>query len=232
MRRVDFLRGFLVMFDNPTVRITRETNDVVEAHVTWPDGDTPQDICWQITDTRLPDPLCLEIASVIASHHLLDIKDLTVLREELYDLMLKEKALGWSYQKFQRVFDELLAVRIPAVYNGRETDAFFIHESKPPNAEERRDLERIRRRNIGTLVLFLLYLPVVILYSRFFPSTTWGFAVLYIVFGGVCSLVTVHVKCPRCGDYFNMRDPWKLDNVLFEWRGRPFNHCQNCDLHL
>ncbi|MFQ5846624.1 MAG: hypothetical protein ACE5IQ_03005 [Candidatus Methylomirabilales bacterium] len=232
MRRVEFLRGFLAMFDSPTVRITKETFDVVEVHVSWPDDDEPQDIRWQATDTRLPDPQCLEIASYIASNDLLDIKDLTVPREKLYAQLARERNLSWSYEQFQSVFEDLLTVRIPMVYKGRETDAFFIHETKPPNAEEMRVLQRIRRRNIGTLVLFFLFLPAVILVSQVSTSTSKVFAFCYVGLLGILGGLTGSVKCPRCGEYFNMLDPWKLDNVLFEWIPRPFNHCQNCDLHL
>jgi hypothetical protein len=232
MRRAEFLRGYLAMFGNPTVRITKETFDVVEAHVSWPDDTDPQDIRWQATDTRLPDPRCLEIASYIASKDLLDIKDLIVPREKLYDLLVRERDLSWSYETFQSVFEELLAVKIPAVYKGRETDAFFIHESKPPNAEEMRVLQRIRLRNIGTLVLFILFLPAVILVSQFSTSTSKVFAFGYVGLLGIMGCFTGFVRCPRCGEYFNMRDPFKLDNVLFNWGPRPFNHCQNCDLHM
>ncbi len=232
MRRAEFLRGYLAMFGNPTVRMTKETFDVVEAHVSWPDDDEPQDIRWQATDTRLPDPKCLEIASYIASKDLVDIKDLTVPREKLYDLLVRERGLSWSYDTFQSVLDELVTIKIPTVYNGRETDAFFIHESKPPNAEEMRVLQRIRRQSIGTLVLFFLYLPTVFLVSRFSMSTTKVFAFCYVGLLGILGGLTSSVRCPRCGEYFNMLDPWKLDNVLFDWGGRPFNHCQNCDLHM
>ena len=232
VRRADFLRGYLAMFGNPTVRITKETFDVVEAHVSWPDDDEPQDIRWQATDTRLPDPKCLEIASCIASKDLVDIKDLTVPREKLYGLLVRERGLGWSYDTFQSVLDELVTIKIPTVYKGRETDAFFIHESKPPNAEEMRVLQRIRRRNIGTLVLFFSFLPAVILVSRFSTSTSVVFALCYVGLLGIVGGLTSFVKCPRCGEYFNMLDPLKLDNVLFYWVPGPLNHCQNCDLHM
>jgi hypothetical protein len=230
MRRVDFLRGFLAMFGNPTVRMTKETTDVVEAHVSWPDDDAPQDICWQVTDTGLPDPLCLEIASYIASHDLMDLKELTVPREKLYGLLIKERGFSWSYEKFQRAFEELIAIQIPAVYKGRETDAFFVHESKPPNAEEMRVLHRIRRRNIGTLALFFLYLPAAILVSQFSTSTSVVFAFCYVGLLGIVGGLTSMVRCPRCGEYFNMLDPWKFHSD--SWGSRPFNHCQNCDLHI
>ncbi len=162
----------------------------------------------------------------------MDIKDLTVPREKLYDLLVRERGLSWSYDTFQSVLDELVTIKIPTVYNGRETDAFFIHESKPSNAEEMRVLQRIRRQSIGTLVLFFLFLPTVILVSRFSTSTSVVFALCYVGLLGIVACLTQFVRCPRCGEYFNILDPLKLDNVLFHWSPRPFNHCQNCDLHM
>lgn len=230
VRRVEFLRGFLAMFGNPRVRMTQETFDVVEAHVSWPDDDEPQDVRWQATDARLPDPRCLEVASYIASKDLLDIKELTVPREKLYRLLVRERGLSWSYDTFQRVLDELVAIKIPTVYKGRETDAFFIHETKPPTAAEMRVLQRIRRRNVGTLVLVFLFIPAVILVSQISTSTAKIFAFSYVGLVGILGGLTSMARCPRCGDYFNMRDPWKFHTD--SWGYRPFNHCQNCGLHL
>ncbi|MFQ5804544.1 MAG: hypothetical protein ACE5JQ_16770 [Candidatus Methylomirabilales bacterium] len=230
VRRAEFLCGYLAMFDNPRIKITRDTADVIEAHVSWPDDDEPKDVQWRITDTMLPDPECLEIAAYIAAKDLLDIRELTVPRRKVYDEWVKERGVTCSYEKFERVFDKLVNLKIPIVYKGRETDAFFLDECKPPTPEEKEVLRRIRRRNLVTMVVFVLYLPACILYSRFFPSTTVVFAFGYVGILGILGGLTSSVKCPRCGDYFNMRNPWKWDDDSIA--PRPFNHCQSCNLHL
>ncbi len=235
LRRTDFLRGFMAMFENPTLRITNDTYDAIEARVDWGEDAEYEEIRWRIGDDMVLDTDCLEIASYVAantaSRDSLDIHKVFVPRETLYKLLAKDRGLNWSYEKFAKLYEKLLSIKIPVIDNGQESDAFSMLEYEPPTLEEKKVLQRIRRQRIVSLTLFLLFLPACILYPRFLPSTGTAFSLFYVGLMGIAFMFTSFAKCPRCRDYFNMLDPLKsADNTVFA--PRPFSHCQNCELHM
>ncbi|MFC1636254.1 hypothetical protein ACFL5Z_15595 [Planctomycetota bacterium] len=104
---------------------------------------------------------------------------------------------------------------------------------KTATADEREAMRRMRKFEIVVGILFLLFIPFCILCHRVFPSLMALLAVFYICAMAIPGYIQFQTKCPRCGDRFYAFTPKKFtDYLVREEDLPPFNHCQNCGLHL
>jgi len=108
---------------------------------------------------------------------------------------------------------------------------------KRANEDEIDGLRKIIRLNIITIVWFILFFPVCILFFRIFPRMSTLLIVCYICLGGLSGMLSSFQRCPRCGEYFNMYDPLSWDVFLSDYgykipRSRPYMRCVHCGLHL
>ncbi len=83
---------------------------------------------WHKSEEDVPSLDILNLARLIRKHNLLSIDQLTVTRPELREKYNSEYGLQLTEQEFTDVLESLKNVEVPMVDEGRETDAYFVHE--------------------------------------------------------------------------------------------------------
>ncbi len=126
--RREFLKIFLLMFQDGEVEITSESPDLIEARVMWDDDDEWEYFRWPMSDEALPDMECLVIARFLKTHNLIDLDKIYLSRRELFDRILTETKVAWSFERFDRFYDDLLNVDVPLIEDGKRVDSLWIHE--------------------------------------------------------------------------------------------------------
>ncbi len=81
-----------------------------------------------MSDEALPDMECLVIAKFLKTHNLIDLDKIYLSRRELFDRILTETKVAWSFERFERFYDDLLNVDVPLIEDGKRVDSLWIHE--------------------------------------------------------------------------------------------------------
>ena len=91
----------------------------------------------------------------------------------------------------------------------------LMKKKPPPTPQELEQLKTIYRLRRITLIVFLLFLPICIGVSSMWPRAAAPFSIAYLMIAAIPAGLNNYAKCPRCGKYFNMFDPfdWELHNV-------------------
>ena len=118
----------MLTFQDGTEEITAETEDVLEARVMWSDEDEWEYFRWPMTEQALPDMECLTIAKFLKSKGLIYIDSIEVPRKELFDMLVKEANVTWSFERFEKLHEDHLSVDVLLIENGKQVDALWIHE--------------------------------------------------------------------------------------------------------
>ncbi len=126
--RREFLKIFLLMFQDGDVEITSETPDLIEARAMWDDDDEWDYFRWPMSDDALPDMECLVIAKFLKSKGLIDLDKIYLSRRELFDRILTETKVAWSFERFEKLYDDLLNVDVPLIEDCKRVDSYWIHE--------------------------------------------------------------------------------------------------------
>ena len=127
-KRREFLEIFLVTFQDGKVEVTAKSDDVIEARIMWSDDDEWQFFRWPMTEQALPDVECLTIAKFLKSKGLIAIDRIDVSREQLFDMMNKQANVTWTFERFEKLLEELLSVDVPISEDGKQVGALWIHE--------------------------------------------------------------------------------------------------------
>ena len=116
------------MFQDGEVDITSETPDLIEARVMWDDNDEWEYFRWPMSEDALPDMECLVIAKFLKTQGLIDLDKIYLSRPELFDRILTETKVKWNFERFERLYDDLLNVDVPLIEDGKRIDSYWIHE--------------------------------------------------------------------------------------------------------
>lgn len=130
MRRREFLQEFLGALGASEIRWQEEATDKISGTVIY-EVDNPeevQDFVWHKSEKDAPSLDVLNLAKLIRKYDLLSIDRLTVTRPELRRKYNSEYGLQLAEQEFRRVLESLEDIEVPMIDDGRETDAYFIHE--------------------------------------------------------------------------------------------------------
>jgi len=130
MRRREFLQEYLGALGASEIRWQEEATDKISGTVIYEIGDPEetQDFVWHKSEKDVPSLEVLNLARLIRKHNLLSIDQLTVTRLELREKYNLEYGLQLTEEEFSGVLESLESVEVPMVDEGRETDAYFIHE--------------------------------------------------------------------------------------------------------
>tara|TARA_R110001599_G_scaffold352323_1_gene586712 strand:+ start:1162 stop:1554 length:393 start_codon:yes stop_codon:yes gene_type:complete len=130
MRRREFLQEYLGALGASEVRWQEEATDKISGTVIYEvdDPEETQDFVWHKSEKDVPGLDVLNLVKLIRKHNLLSIDRLTVTTPELGRKYNSEYGLQLTEQEFLGVLESLKGVEVPMVDEGRETDAYFIHE--------------------------------------------------------------------------------------------------------
>lgn len=92
------------------------------------DPEETQDFVWHRSETDVPNIDVFNLVTLIRKHNLLSIDRLTVTRPELRRKYNTEYGVCLTETEFASVLESLEGIEVPMVDEGRETDAYFIHE--------------------------------------------------------------------------------------------------------
>ncbi len=92
------------------------------------DSEARQDFCWHATEAELPSSDVYRLVALIHSKKLLDIDQLVMRREDLRTLFNDFYKVDVSLSELSVWLDLLESVEVSMVNDGKETDAYFIHE--------------------------------------------------------------------------------------------------------
>ena len=87
-----------------------------------------QDFCWHIQERNVPSREVKNLAKLIRAQKLLSIDQIKITKEDLYLLYNETYNLMVSTHDFSSVLEQLETVEVAMVDDGKETDAYFIHE--------------------------------------------------------------------------------------------------------
>ncbi len=88
-----------------------------------------QDFVWSVREEEAPSLLAYRIVEVLRQFQLLHLDKLRVSRQTLLEIVRKDSEEAVGDGEFELAFEELLAIKVPMIEDGEETDdAFFIQE--------------------------------------------------------------------------------------------------------
>jgi hypothetical protein len=89
------------------------------------------------------------------------------------------------------------------------------------NATLRRGLQTIRRRRWCLWIIILAYMPLMAIAMKTFNGVMAGFLSWLVIMFAI-AFYTALARCPRCGNYFHMKDM----TLLY------LRKCLHCQLHV
>lgn len=93
------------------------------------DGGDLQDFVWKIAEENAPSLLAYRIADVLHRYALVHIDKLRVSRDTLFSVLCHDSQDPIDRAGFDAALNELLAIEVPMLEDGRETgDVFRIRE--------------------------------------------------------------------------------------------------------
>jgi len=130
MKRREFLTEFLGALGAESIEWQEETDGFVSGRVIYDknDPEETQEFCWHKGENEVPNENVLNLAKLIKRHKLLSIDKIIVKREELRSLYNSCFSSNLSTEDFSETIEQLEEIEVPMVDEGKETDAYFIHE--------------------------------------------------------------------------------------------------------
>lgn len=130
MKRRKFLTEFLVALGAENIEWHVETENFISGRVIYErnDPEETQDFCWHINEEKTPSSYVLRLVKLLNKKKLLSIDKISVTREKLRFQYNDMYGLNITEPEFIKILEELEEVEVPMVDEGRETDAYFIHE--------------------------------------------------------------------------------------------------------
>jgi len=130
MKRRQFLSEFLGALGAEEIEWREETETEIAGKVIYKkdEEDEVQEFCWHVTEEGVPSKRVTELAKLLKEQQLLSIDQISVTREELRGKYNTEYELEMSDKEFTEILEKLEEVEVPMVDDGKETDAYFIHE--------------------------------------------------------------------------------------------------------
>ena len=130
MRRIEFLQEFLGALGAVEIEWHKKTTELISSKVIY-DRDTPeqtQEFIWHKSESEVPSQEVIDLIKLIRKKKLLSIDQLVVTRSELRESYNIEYGLKTNEQEFSNVLESLEMIEVSMVDDGKETDAYFIHE--------------------------------------------------------------------------------------------------------
>jgi len=130
MKRKVFLTEFLGALGAEKIEWLEESANLISGKVVYDhtDPEEVQDFCWHKSESEVPDDTVLNLIRLINNNSLLSIDKLIISREELRHLYNSKFSSNLPLEEFSRILETLEEVEVPMMDEGKETDAYFIHE--------------------------------------------------------------------------------------------------------
>lgn len=130
MKRREFLTEFLGALGAESIEWQEETDNFISGRVIYDKNDPEemQDFCWHVSEEKAPNSQVLKLAKLLNNKKLLSIDQISVTREELRLKYNEMHGTHTTEAEFIAILEELEEVEVPMVDEGKETDAYFIHE--------------------------------------------------------------------------------------------------------
>ncbi len=130
MKRREFLTEFLGALGAESIEWIEENNNHISGRVIYDKSDPEeiQDFCWHKSEQEVPGANVLKLVKLLNEKKLLSIDQISVTREELKLQYNEDYGLNTSESEFSGILKELEEIEVPMVDEGKETDAYFIHE--------------------------------------------------------------------------------------------------------
>ncbi|MDH5389195.1 MAG: hypothetical protein OEY06_12215 [Gammaproteobacteria bacterium] len=130
MKRREFLTEFLGALGAESIEWHEETENFISGRVIY-DKDDPeeiQDFCWHKGEEETPSTNALKLVKLLNKKKLLSIDQISVTKEELRLQYNEMCGSNTTEPEFMEILEELEEMEVPMVDEGKETDAYFIHE--------------------------------------------------------------------------------------------------------
>jgi uncharacterized protein YjfI (DUF2170 family) len=130
MKRKEFIAEFLGALGAESIE-WREENDRLISGVAIYDKSDPEEIqefCWHTSESKVPSMNVLNLAKLLNVKKLLNIDKISVTRAELRGQYNEMFGANVSESEFSEILNELEKIEVPMIDEGKETDAYFIHE--------------------------------------------------------------------------------------------------------
>ena len=130
MKRREFLTEFLGALGAESIEWNEEADNFISGRVIYDENDPGeiQDFCWHKSEKEVPNASVLALARLLNERKLLGIDQIVVTQKELHKLYSEGRGIIISESEFLDILEELEKVEVPMVDDGKETDAYFIHE--------------------------------------------------------------------------------------------------------
>ncbi len=130
MKRRVFLTEFLSALGAESIEWREETENFILGRVIYEKNDSGeiQDFCWHTSEEKTPSTHALKLVKLLNKKKLLSIDQISITREELRLKYNEMYGSNTAEPEFIKILEELEEVEVPMVDEGKETDAYFIHE--------------------------------------------------------------------------------------------------------
>jgi len=130
MKRKEFLTEFLGALGAESIEWHEENEKFISGRVIYEKNNSEeiQEFCWHSSEEKTPSRHTLKLVKLINKKKLLSIDQISVTRDELRLLYNKRYCSNTTEQEFIKILEELKGIEVPMVAEGKETDAYFIHE--------------------------------------------------------------------------------------------------------
>jgi len=130
MRRIEFLQEFLGALGAVEIEWNKKTAELISGKVIY-DRDDPeetQEFVWHKSESEVPNQEVINLIKLLRKKKFLSIDQLAVTRSELRQSYNIEYGLKTNEQDFSNVLESLEMIEVSMLDDGKETDAYFIHE--------------------------------------------------------------------------------------------------------
>lgn len=126
----NFRRLYYSFFGAEEIEWANETPEFISGKVIYEkdDPEEMQEFIWRKYESDVPDHNVIALIKLIRKNNLLSIDQLKITREELREVFNTECRLKITEQEFSSVIEALEGVEVSMVDEGKESDAYFIHE--------------------------------------------------------------------------------------------------------
>lgn len=129
MKRKEFLVDFLGALGAEKVEWHKEEGSIFGRVIyKLDDPEEIQDFCWHISESNVPRKEVKNLVSLLKYQNLLSIDRIILTIPELLARYNIEYNLALSLTQFQDILGELENIEVPMMDEGKETDAYFIHQ--------------------------------------------------------------------------------------------------------
>lgn len=130
MKRENFLKEFLGALGAKDVIINRTEEKHVYGTAVFDlnDPSENQDFCWHIIESKTPQREVYNLICLIREQRLLSLDQIVITRGELRKRYNERWSTQLSPEDFTPIIDSLEDIEVSMVNDGKEFDAFFIHE--------------------------------------------------------------------------------------------------------